>query len=359
MKETDSRATHRRISSTIRCDRVGSVGTGRKRTVIDHRDERSRELPPKHFYVIHQVFKQYVTPSSASRPGGIGVTRFRRFLRDAGLLEGPGGSKPCDEKASKDHFRQLNPALADLILSKVSSNPANYAGEPGGLSATDGLDSKNRLVTVEAFALALAKIAKRCYPDIASESRHTALRFFCARILDPIHGRHLLREEAWTTQPAIALLYQPPIAALLSRSAKQLAEIFASRAIGRNRPEPYRQGHWTIAALFSLATEADFLKYFSRAYLAELFEECVFDEVSEGRGQPDKMSFGAFKVCLIAIAQYAAWPRMGAVTQTEGATSRVRQLLMQMNALSPVDLALCRRLSQGERKALAETYRKI
>lgn len=232
-------------------------------------------ISPSHQSLIRQLFAHYVGPSGMSSGTGLSLSKFRRFLRDCGLL-----SKELDEAV-------IEPAQADLTLAR--------AADTGCRGVVP------RLRTAEAFAQALIDVAVYSSPEL-SAMPDQALEVLCDAVLVPL-GAAVLPGVTHDVQVASSALADRDVAALLRRCQQGLSALFARYASGARGPDPYRRGHWTARDVSRFAADAGIVADLSHALLQQLFCACASFEANHSRGEDDKVSFACFLLALVATSQ--------------------------------------------------------
>eukprot|EP00929_Paragymnodinium_shiwhaense_P107759 TRINITY_DN74120_c0_g1_i1.p1 TRINITY_DN74120_c0_g1~~TRINITY_DN74120_c0_g1_i1.p1 ORF type:complete len:756 (-),score=168.15 TRINITY_DN74120_c0_g1_i1:242-2509(-) len=277
---------------TLAC--TGPVKAGSNGAVLaaaEHNLLLLQEIPHKGFAalsldyqrIIRQLFAHYVGPSGMSSGSGLGLLKFRRFVRDCGLM-----AQSENDVRHVDGGLRITPVHADLAL-------AAGAGVSVGAS-------QPRLLSVEAFAAALHQVAVLCTPEIFAADGE-GLNAFCARFLVPLADR-LLSSLGRDVLAAEELLAMEPVVAELFRGCRQgLAAVFKKYATGIGALEPYRRGHWTAKAISRFATEAGFVADLSHSLLHHVFGACAAAEAENGRGAESKLSFSGFMLMLVVVAQ--------------------------------------------------------
>lgn len=283
-------------------------------TIMDALLESERDL-------IRELFAFYVGPGGKSLGAGLGLSRFRRFLRDCGLIVQDEGDPRSRSHTMPSKRHTLFLSQADLIFSRVAKVDGQLA---------------MRLATPGYLATALADVAAHCFKDGASASSTdpVALRKMCCELLSPLRDRlRLQRGDCWDVSSAASVVSEAEIVGVLQRSQRRLASIFFRYACGVGAAPPYRRGHWTAASISRFAAEAGLGKALNHATLYRLFDDITDQEFQSGQGKEDMLSFHAFQVCLVAIAERTFR------SMKPSSTDRLRVLLLRLNALSAQDLA--------------------
>jgi len=257
-----------------------------------------RSLSPTHQQLIRQLFAHYVGPGAMSAGAGLGLSKFRRFLRDCKLLSGDTGpetprssSGPETPRSSSgpETPRLLTQAGADLVLVQAAGTVG--AGQP-----------LQKLMTADAFARALAHVAQSMRCAAPERPEADALEVLCSTVLVPL-GELILGAAGKDVRAAAALQVEPAIAALLKRCRGGLGAVFQRYATGAGAPEPYRRGHWTARSTSRFAADASLVADLSHTLLHQLFSECSAHEACCGRGVDGRLTFGGWQIALIAIAE--------------------------------------------------------
>eukprot|EP00928_Gymnodinium_smaydae_P080512 TRINITY_DN64197_c0_g1_i1.p1 TRINITY_DN64197_c0_g1~~TRINITY_DN64197_c0_g1_i1.p1 ORF type:complete len:703 (-),score=144.38 TRINITY_DN64197_c0_g1_i1:61-2169(-) len=242
---------------------------------------------------IAKLFAYYAGPAALAAGTGLCLARFRRLLRDAGLLAvaTPAASSAdgaCWRVASAQFPGQeppLSQAQADLALVQA-------AGACAG-----GHQQAQRLPTPKSLGGALVSVAGNSYDGSMDEAVMAMFDFH----LYPLAAR---LPASTAVEEAAACLAEPEVAALMRDSCRSvLAPLFSRYASGLNRPEPYRQGHWTSRAVTRWSADAELAGGLSHQDLHQLFCDCTTFLEASGRGETGKLSFAGFRLLLMAIAQ--------------------------------------------------------
>jgi len=297
------------------------------RAAMEYMDDDAMEaLPPPQRYTIKQIFVLYLGPGGNSMGAGLTISRFRRILRDCGVLtveEGEGASpKQRQPSQTRSRWRRLTLSQADLMLQRATS-----ATMDGQLAM--------RLMTPGALALAFSYVASHCLrKQVDAEEDNEPMRMFCRELLDPLCEKMLLLAgEEWDLAAIDAIAAQPDVAALIKRNQSRVSVTFLRYAYKVGAPEPYRKGHWTASSMSRFSADYHLGYKLSHSMMHKLFDDCTEREFEAGRGEEDMLSFQAFQLCLVAMAEKLFQGLKPA------AEERLRTLFLRMNALGAEDLA--------------------
>lgn len=214
---------------------------------------------------------------------GLTLSKFRRFMRDCGLL---------DNEAGPDQDR--NGAEVALSVAEADFTLARAAG-----SVIPGVAP--RLRTAVAFSQALTFVAVRIAPEL-SHMPEQALDVLCCEVLVPM-GDHILKGVAQDVRAAVSVLADREVVNLLRRCQQGLTGVFGGYASGVGALPPYKRGHWTAKDVSRFANDAGLIADLSHALLQRLFVACAAYEASGGRGEEEKVSFDCFLLALVATSQ--------------------------------------------------------
>jgi hypothetical protein len=284
--------------------------------------------------IVKELFALYVGPGGMSLGAGLGLSKFRRLLRDCGLLEDEAESvnslsslsvgSPSRRKSIRDKtlWRPLSTKQADIILSRATN-----AFKDGNLSM--------KLVAPANLALAMLDIAANCRKHAVEEPFDVAatLQLLFATVLCPLCDRLLTnRVVDWDVSAAVNIMSGGEDG-ILQRSQKRLVTLFFNHSQNKGSPPPYRSGHWTAATMPRLLSEGDLEGSLSNFSLHRLFDLVTDQQFQAGAGKEDMLSYQGFQVCLIAIAE-----RLFSDEKNTPA-DRLRVFLLRLNALKAEDLS--------------------
>jgi hypothetical protein len=246
-----------------------------------HKCQRAlSSLSAAHQRLIRELFSHYVGPGGIPAGTGLGLSKFRRVLRDCSLL--------TDEtvEVHDDEEMLVTTAQADLMLARAAG------------SMCPGVAQKLR--TVEAFAHALAEVAVHVCPELAAFPDQ-AFDVFCDAVLVPL-GARVLQGIGQDVRAAVVIFAEQEVAHVLRQCQTGMRALFASYASGIGAPNPYRRGHWTARDASRFATDAGLAADLSHSFLQQLFGACATYEASCGRGDAGKLSFDCFQLALVATS---------------------------------------------------------
>jgi hypothetical protein len=211
---------------------------------------------------------------------GLVLARFRRLLRDAGLL----AEATALEKPAAIVF-PLVQAEADLSFVQAAA-----AGE----------QQIPRLGSIDAFTCALTNVAIRCHG--AYSYGLDALRALCENELRKLAERLPSNEGL---QNLLALMAEDSgIAGVLRANSQLLAKVFSRYALEVNKSSYYRKGYWSLGAVSRWSADFNLMAGLSHQTLHEFFVDCTGHDVAKGGGyESGKLSFHAFHLLVMAISQ--------------------------------------------------------
>lgn len=219
-------------------------------------------------------------------------------------------------------YQQIPLIQADLMFSRITFTAKG-----------DGKLIK-RLTSPAVLSSALADVAAHYYKAAATDA--CPLRTLCFDKLASIRDRlRLQRGEDWDVATPGSIMLEADVAAMLKRSKVKLALIFARYAVDVGLQPPYRRGHWTAGCMSRFAEQSGLGKGLNRITLHRLVDDVTDQEFQGGRGEEDMLSFHAFHLCLIAIAERNCKSLPAA---NSSPVDRLRIILLRLNVLSAQDL---------------------
>jgi len=235
-------------------------------------------LSAAHRMLIRELFVHYAGPGGVSAGLGLSLTKFRRFLRDCGLLS---------QEACSGEESTLSLGNVDWALARASGTVC-----PGVAP---------RLRTVAAFSEALVDVATQISPEL-SHMPVQALDLLCCEVLVPL-GELILQGIGQDVRAAACVLAERDVTTFMRRCQHGLGVIFKRYAQGIGAPNPYKRGYWTPKDVSRFGADAGLVADQSHALLQRLFCACAAYEASSGRGKEEKVSFDSFLLALVATAQ--------------------------------------------------------
>mmetsp|Transcript_61666 Transcript_61666/g.122009 ORF Transcript_61666/g.122009 Transcript_61666/m.122009 type:complete len:480 (-) Transcript_61666:17-1456(-) len=306
------------------------------------------ELPRWMRNIIERMFTFYSGADSTNPGSGLGLTKFRGFLRDAGVLSNCRGESPRHRhrNASPAHNGEWRGASSSLPLKQVLLTLVQadlvYVQARDAQSGT-----KHSHMTLDGFFGAIAELARLWLLQDRERLGPNGLLRFCEAVIVPLARRLGLGEEALLL--AQSVLSSKKVSRLFHQSSRGLETIFVKYAHGIGSPEPYRCGHWTSQSMRRFAHDVDLLGEISHSVMQRLLDACTQDDLDHDRGSRDMLSFAGFHLWLVMVAQRTnSWP---AATPQR----RVCLLLVRLSAIKGgSDLAISARsvlnvLSRGQK----------
>jgi len=272
------------------------------------------ELPAWLEQLLQRLFAFYAGTDGTSAGAGLGLTRFRSFLRDAGLLRAADASaamqslsqasgEPNSAPPSARRRSSISRGGLQLPLQVFPEPPLTLVqADIMHVTARERQPVIRSYMTLDAFCWSVADVAIYCQQRGFLECGGTADEIvvaFCERLMVPLGEFLGLGEQGLR----LALVLREEAAPLFQQARAGLFATFAQRARGVGAPEPYRRGHWTLQALRRFATDLDLVAEMSHSALQRVFDTCVQHEAKEERGMEGMMSFQGFKLAFIMIAQ--------------------------------------------------------
>lgn len=252
-------------------------------------------VSPEHARSMQMVFAHYA--GWAGEGARIGLSRFRRVLRDLGLL-GESGE------------RLLTVVQADLIYTRATGTNAEKQTLPS--------------MDLYAFCMAVGDAAMQFFLE-ADRDPETAVLRFCDQILGPVAGRML--DDGQDVADGARYLEHRAVSTLFQRSDAGLGTVFLQYAQGVGCQEPYRKGHWSVTQLARFTADYGLSIEVSHAAMNRLFSHCAQLEAVALRGLEGKLSFAGFRLLLVVVAQ-----RVQQGSQASPA-HRIAQLLLRLSAV--------------------------
>lgn len=331
-------------TAASRCDaegtRVKSVGsscTGRADPEEVNRFDAAA-LPPWLQRLLQKVFTHYAG-SDGTTGSGLGLTRFRCFLRDAGILrvlvvgEESTGEAHL-ERTAVTRRRSCSPQWnegAKLPLKLFAEPPLTLV--QADLIYVQARERQSGLrqshMSVDAFVLAVADIAHYCGRRGYWASRCMpidGLEKFCEAVIVPLGELLGLGEEE--LQFTLSAMSKAEVASLLQRCHRGLEAVFGRYSVGVGNAEPYRRGHWTISQLRRFAIDLDMMGEVSHTSLQRLFDTCTEYDAGQDRSSKGMMSFACFKLAMVMLAH-----RIKAPTTNLTVVHRVAFFLLRLSVV--------------------------
>lgn len=234
-------------------------------------------LEPWLHNLLERIFAFYASPGNC-----LGLTKFRCFLRDAGLLAEAAAATTKQRggcSASVEEAAPLTLAQADFVYVQAK------AGQ-GGMS-------------LEAFLSSVSDVAwlsrRRGNPE-------DGIQRFCENLIAPLaphvgSGPEELRF-------AEGLLATAEVSAMIRRGNRGLEAVFGKYATDGAPETGGRRGRWTMLGMKRFASDLDMMGEVSHNILQRLFDACVQFEVSDGWNSGNtSLSFAGFKLLLVMLAQ--------------------------------------------------------
>jgi len=235
-------------------------------------------LEPWLYSLLERIFAFYASPGAC-----LGLTKFRCFLRDAGLIAAQaeatthqkGGSASTEEAAAAP----LTMAQADFVYVQAK------AGQGG--------------MPLEAFLSAISDVAWLCRKKGNPED---GIQRFCENLIAPLAPHVGSGEEE--LRLAEGLLATAEVSAMIRRGNRGLEAVFGKYASDGAPETGGRRGRWTMLGMKRFASDLDMMGEVSHNILQRLFDSCVHFEVSNGRSSGSaSLSFTGFKLMLVMLAQ--------------------------------------------------------
>lgn len=242
--------------------------------------------------LLEHIFAHYAGWAGAD--ARMGLARFRRFLRDFGLLE-------TSEREG------LSIVQADLLYTRATGTST----EKQALPAMD----------MEVFSVAVVEVALHFYPASMEE----ATRRLLEGVLEPIAER--LLDDGQDVARAAEIWADPGVAALFQRSEAGLGTVFVHYAQGVGNPDPFRRGHWTVRQLSRFTADYALMAELSHTTMTRLFSHCAQYQAALDRGLEGKLSYAGFQLLLLVVAQRVLVERHFSPLQ------RLAHLLLRMSAV--------------------------
>lgn len=269
---------------------------------------------------LHAYYAGYASMGAGT---SLSLVRFRRFLRDCGLL---GGEGDAHSVAKLRPFAEppLTLALADV----------QYVKTLAGVDAEDvGVVQLGNRGSLEAFAEAVASIAVICFPDERTPNGHPsndAMALMITKVLSPLEG--MLPGGNFLTE-ALAAMVDPEIASVFRRSQHFLGSVFQKYSVSSNELEPYKKGHWDARKVSSWASSLDLVKEVSNHVLHSFYAECSIYEANTLPGAIEyKLTFSGFLLFLMVVALKVYEKKRANPLQRLGA------LLLRVGGVNRIDL---------------------
>jgi len=248
----------------------------------------------------------------ASSGACLGLTKFRCFLRDAGLIASQAEAAAATTRqrsglVSLEAAASLTLAQADLVYVQAK------AGQ-GGMSC-------------EAFLSAVSDIAWLCRRRGNPED---GIQRFCENLIAPLAPHMGSGEEE--LRFAQRLLVTAAVSAMMRRGNRGLQAVFGKYASYSTPTNGGRRGRWTMFSMKRFARDLDMMGEVSHNILQRLFDACVHFEVGDGRSSGNmSLSFAGFKLLLVMLAQ-----RLRGMPE-DNAVIRLCRLVLRLSVVKGAD----------------------
>ncbi|CAK0861548.1 unnamed protein product [Prorocentrum cordatum] len=325
-----------------------------------------------------QTFGHYAALADPLNRTSLSSLKFRRFLRDCGLLSsearrrsasssaGPlGGGEPrrCTEAslggsapggllrsgslgparrgsaslsvsrgglASGLPLRVFGKALltevqADLLFVQARRSGSMGPARGGGGGAVARAPGKQ--LGVEGFRKLLQDLSQRCAPHLrpaGADPASSSLELFCGQVLGPLN--QLLLEASGSEAAAAARTMESPEAVLLLRRARPGVErLFAAYASAA----PGREPAWSVEATARFAEDFHVSQELGPLTVQRAFQDCIHHEGCRSGGSDAELSAATLELVLVLLAQKLHGSQQGATP-----LEKVLELFRLMNGIA-------------------------